>query len=197
MKPRRNAKLLEDIFKAKSAVDLNAKATRKQNMKRPSDNAIQLEVKKIAMRQSKDGLVLSLLLHPNDVASEIISADIGTVYMAAFVRLGDDSSPQPSSDIPDKQPEQKARRPFDTLQLSNQAGIRVGDKSFLEFLDVSNESDAVECIYLICGITSRRELDTDEVAGKKWLTLEKDYQAWLTTMRYKDSIHAGAGQAMR
>ena len=160
-------------------------------MKTPSDNAIHFEAKKHAWRQTQDGIVFSMVLHPNDVDATFAIAPLGTRYMVALVEVGDDDQPKlPDNPTPK---EKRERRAFSSLQLSNQAGIRVGDKLFLEFLDVSNEGDAVECIYLICGITSRRELDTDEVAGKKWLTLEKDYQAWLTTMRYKDSIHAGAG----
>jgi hypothetical protein len=55
--------------------------------------AIHCECRKIAYRQSKNGIVLSLLLHPHEVPDALATAPLGTRYIAALVELGDDEQP--------------------------------------------------------------------------------------------------------
>lgn len=49
-----------------------------------SNGTITVEAKKYAMRQSKDGVILSLVIHPNDATSELLSAPIGQLWIVAL-----------------------------------------------------------------------------------------------------------------
>lgn len=59
----------------------------------PTDAAIAFEAVKIAWRQSKDGFVLTLSIHPDDVQSDLANSRIGTRYQIAMVQLSDDNQP--------------------------------------------------------------------------------------------------------
>ena len=84
---------------------------------------------------------------------------------------------------------EKEHRLFNTLPLSQQAGIRGGDAQFTVFMtergyNIGNVGDAPDAIRSECGIASRSELDTNDIAAAKWRKLEEDYQAYLTDLRY-------------
>jgi len=57
------------------------------------DAAIHCEMKKVAYRQTKDGIVISFVLHPQEVPSELSTSHIGARYIAALVEIGDDEMP--------------------------------------------------------------------------------------------------------
>jgi hypothetical protein len=44
-----------------------------------------MEIKKYALRQSKDGYILSFVVHPSDITQDLMGAKIGTVYYAKLV----------------------------------------------------------------------------------------------------------------
>lgn len=48
------------------------------------------EAIKIGYRQSKDGMVVSFAIHPNDVPGILASAKLGTRYMIGWAQIGDD-----------------------------------------------------------------------------------------------------------
>ena len=51
------------------------------------------EVKKCACRQTKDGIVISLVLSPDEDCSDLILADIGQVFLATFYPYDGGDSP--------------------------------------------------------------------------------------------------------
>lgn len=53
-------------------------------------HAMRMELKKYAMRQSKDGMIISFVVHPNDINLDLIQSPIGTVYQTAMME-----DPQP------------------------------------------------------------------------------------------------------
>lgn len=57
--------------------------------------AIHCEARKAAYRQSKDGLVVSFVIHPNDMPDALAVAPLGTRYMLALAQIGDDEQPVP------------------------------------------------------------------------------------------------------
>ncbi len=67
------------------------------------DIAESFEAKKYAYRQTKDGMVLSFVLHPDDVPKEMATAPIGQRYMLACAQIDDyertqlNQGPQPKS----------------------------------------------------------------------------------------------------
>ena len=52
-----------------------------------------VEAKKIAYRQSKDGLVISFVVHPSDMPDALAVAPLGQRYMLALAAIGDDEKP--------------------------------------------------------------------------------------------------------
>ncbi len=58
-------------------------------MKSPTETH---ELKKCALRQSKDGTIVSFVLHPHEDNSELINAPVGSVFEATFKLADGDGS---------------------------------------------------------------------------------------------------------
>ena len=54
---------------------------------------IQFEGIKTGLKQSKDGYMLSLAVHPDDLPDNLIRDFVGARYMVVMVRIGDDEQP--------------------------------------------------------------------------------------------------------
>jgi hypothetical protein len=131
------------------------------------------EAKKHGYRQTQDGIVVSFVLHPNEVPDDLALAALGTRYMLALVRIGDDEQPQA--------PEAKRpARPFASLPRSQQAGILCGDKTFRRWAMPSgsepNDAEARQFVLNICKVNSRRELDVSNDAGVLWDALRGQFE---------------------
>lgn len=78
-----------------------------------------------------------------------------------------------------------AKRQWDELPLSQQAGIRCNEESFQRFLreeggsQVHNEPEAATYVRMICGVNTRAAFTTNEKAAQKWRDLDRKYQAWM------------------
>lgn len=162
-------------------------------------NALPCELVKYALRQSKDGIVISFVVHPNDIPAALQTSHIGSRWMAALVQIGDDERPIPPTEkekstpatndpatsrpVSDK-PRAGTKRDWNDLQPQQQAGMRCGEPSFVAFLkecrpdDWAEATDAAECVRLICGVHSRVELGTKQAARVIWHQLDTQYQAW-------------------
>lgn len=159
--------------------------------------AIHCEMKKVAYRQTKDGVVVSFVLHPQEVPAALSTSHIGARYIAALVEIGDDELPIPqaekenvTSSVPatpslaQDKPSEKAKRPWEEWQPQQQAGMRCNDPIFISFLkeqradDWHETRDATECVRLICGVHSRVELGTNQRARIAWHQLDEQYLAW-------------------
>ena len=55
--------------------------------------AVNFEAVKTSMSQSKQGTILRLALHPNEVPPSLHTDWVGSRYMVAMVKLGDDEQP--------------------------------------------------------------------------------------------------------
>src|SRR5690242_12318383 len=111
--------------------------------------ATNFEAKLHAFRRTQDGVVVSYVVHPNDVSTELATAALGTRYMVAVAEIGDDGKPKSSAPMlrteAERAPEdgnqsaassgasQKERKPFASLPLSQQAAIRCTDEQFQNF----------------------------------------------------------------
>lgn len=167
------------------------------------------EAKKHAYRQTQDGVVISFVIHPNDVAPDLATAALGTRYMLGFAEIGDDD--QPKRDIPSEAQAvldqkllpgeverltPKDRKPFALLPLSQQAALRCNDTEFRTFvaqLDgegmfLMYDTDmAADYVRGRCGVSSRAELNTSKDAARHWGILESNFQAWRTDRQYADA----------
>lgn len=143
------------------------------------------EAKKHGYRQTQDGIVVSFVLHPEEVPDDLALAALGTRYMLVFTRIGDDEEPQP--------PEVKRPgRPFHTLPRSQQAGILCNDETFQQWVIANygyamtpggksyeflkNPISARQFVIDECKVNSRRELDVSDDAGVLWDALRGQFE---------------------
>lgn len=77
-----------------------------------------------------------------------------------------------------------AKRDWRDMSPQQQAGIRCDDTAFVAFLREERSDDWIEtrepaeCVRLICGVTSRAELETNHKARVIWHQLDDQFQAW-------------------
>lgn len=131
----------------------------------------QFEAKKIAMKQSKDGYVMSLAIHPDDIPDEIFKDFVGARYMVVMVRLGDDERPL-------------QREEYGNTQMVRLAGMLCRDRKFWEylyeqgFLLETNEAACVEWLKSYLNINSRADLKTNVEAQRALKILNAEYKEW-------------------
>lgn len=89
---------------------------------------------------------------------------------------------QPRS-VSDKPPT-GAKQNWRDMQPAQQAGIRCAEPIFQAFLqerypeEWREGRETAECVRLICGVTSRSELGTNQKARVLWHQLDEQYQGW-------------------
>jgi hypothetical protein len=168
------------------------------------DAAIHCEMKKVAYRQTKDGIVISFVLHPQEVPAELSTSHIGARYIAALVEIGDDEMPinpaekeiipthpapaRLQSDSPSAGAKQ-AKREWRDVQPAAQSGIRCNEPTFCAFLNetrqyrITGADEAAQAVREICGVNSRVEFSTKHAARTMWHQLDTEYQAWMARER--------------
>ena len=129
------------------------------------------EAKKYAYRQSKDGMILSFVLHPNDMPKDIAISNIGTRYMVAVVEIGDDEKPiVPKSKTNGQRCLAKAQ--LVCREADYQAWIRLNASRWIEpseewVLDLPDEELARHVMHKVCKIESRSDLQSDPDAQER------------------------------
>jgi len=127
------------------------------------------EAIKVSIRQNKDGYVLTLAIHPDDVPEEILRDFVGSRYAVAMIRIGDD-------EMPFERPKQNS--------YVQTAAILSKDPLFQKWLDASgntfaaNEEDAARVICEFCEIQSRAELANNTEAQHRLIDLKKEFDSW-------------------
>jgi len=158
------------------------------------NNAISLEAKKDALSQRQSGdWKVSFTVQGTDMDQRLTAAPMGTRYAMVLVEIGDDELPvqketaakprQTSS--PDTPTGGAKRMDWRDMQPAAQAGIRCEEPVFWAFLTeryrdywLESKSNAPECVRLICGVASRKELGTNHKARVVWKMLDDQFQAW-------------------
>lgn len=131
----------------------------------PSAAAMSFECVKVSMSQTKDGLKIVLVVHPNDMSSELFSHPVGARYQVAMVLVDDEG-----------QPVMPKRRTEGERAVSS-AGMLAKEPAFQKWLFADNkisditEDRAAEYIKTYCGISSRTELKDDDDARRRFDTL--------------------------
>jgi hypothetical protein len=157
-----------------------------------SNNAISLEAKKDALAQRQNGdWKVSFTVQGIDMDTRLTQAPMGTRYAMVLVEIGDDELPVqkkapsnvPSGSPPSTRPD-GTKRDWRDIPPPQRAGMRVGEALFAAFLreersdDWHEASDADDCLKLICGIESKRELATNHRALLLFNLLDSAYDAW-------------------
>lgn len=145
--------------------------------------AFHFEAKKYALRQAKDGVIVSFVVHPSDVVADLLSAPIGEHYVVAlapYEKAAEQAEQQPEAPAP---PPEKVKEPvpFRHKPRSQQAAIRINDPEFRKWWNAGPDTSAEHVnadLKRECGVTSKRELNTDRNAAETWSRIEEAYSAW-------------------
>ena len=131
----------------------------------------QFEAKKVALKQTKDGIVMSLAIHPDELPEELIRDFVGSRYMVVMVRLGDDERPI-------------NRDEYAGTQMVKLSGMLCRDKDFWEYLHDSgqlfeqSEAACVEWLQSYLNIPSRSDIKVNKMAQENLKTLYGEYKEW-------------------
>ena len=130
---------------------------------------------KLGLKQSKDGFVLTLAVHPDDIPDALMRDFVGSRYQVVMVRLGDDDQPL----------SREGEFPGD--HAVKMAGMLCREKEFWKWLNERellmemNEKACTEWLTSFLGVESRKELKTDVEARNLFNQLKRSFDAWRTT----------------
>lgn len=131
----------------------------------------QFEGKKVALKQTKDGHVLTLAIHPDETPDELLRDYVGSRYMVVMVRLGDDEQPI-------------NREEYAGAQMVKLAGMLCRDRKFWDYLYEqgllfeTNESACIEWIKGYLNVVSRADIKNNLEAQGALKLLYSEYKEW-------------------
>ena len=126
---------------------------------------------KTALRQTKDGIAITLVVHPNDVPADLMSDPIGSRYMVGMARLDDDDTIITPPSV------------REANKIVNQAGMLCREDSFQDWLFdqglifEKNEEAAAIAVRQHCNIHSRIELASNKEAQGLWTDLLGEFES--------------------
>jgi hypothetical protein len=132
---------------------------------------LQFEAVKIAMKQDKTGIILTLNIHPDELPVDLMRDFVGARYQVVMVRLNDENRPM-------SRDQEYSRDPVRT------AGILCRDKQFAQYLFdkeqifEKKEDDVIEWLRMELDIESRTELKDEPQKAKKLWSINEEFQAW-------------------
>ena len=131
----------------------------------------QFEAKKVALKQTKDGHVLTLAIHPDDSPEEILRDFVGARYMVVMVRLAD-------TEVPFN------REEFAGAQMVKLAGMLCRDSKFWDYLYEdgqlfeTSEAAWIDWLQSYLSVASRAEIKTNLEAQGALKILYAQYKEW-------------------
>ena len=133
-------------------------------------DTLQYEAIKVAMKQDKEGFILTLRVHPDSVPEALFRDFCGARYQVVMVRLGDDERPLNRDNF---------------SEIVKLAGMLPRNPDFRKWLVdqghlffVADEDEAVSWLKTHCHISSRRELATNPGAAALLRQVNQEFQAW-------------------
>lgn len=132
-------------------------------------DSINFESIKVSLRQDKNGFLLTLSIHPDEIPELLVRDFVGARYVVAMARIGDDE------------------QPFVRPKVSSfvqTAGILARDPEFqawcveMGHTFSASEDDAADAIHSLCEIDTRAELSTDTNAQSILMDLRKEFETW-------------------
>jgi hypothetical protein len=142
------------------------------------DAAVHFEAVKTSMSQSKQGTILRLAIHPNEVPASLHTDWVGSRYMVAMVKLDDEDQPQMS--------EQQR----ETERLIASAGMLCRNLDFAKFLfhqdiilsvpndDAERERSVADALRSHLGVESRSEFKTNSMAREMFKQVSEEFLRW-------------------
>jgi hypothetical protein len=134
-------------------------------------DSIQFEGIKVGLKQSREGYVLTMAIHPDETPDDLLRDFVGSRYMVVMVRLGDDEKPM-----------ERKKAPHANAVAA--AGMLCRDPKFWlfvhEYTQDSIESEGACAEWLKCyfEIDSRADLKTNEKARDRFLKMKERFDQW-------------------
>jgi hypothetical protein len=142
-------------------------------MNEVAPHTIQIEVVKTGLRQTKDGIYCTFVLHPQDKeADRLISAHVGTQYVMVLAETNDDSSLVEDQEV-------VARG-----KLVTSAVLMCDEPDFQSFLGytlgrvILNGELCGDALREFLQIESRSDLKTNDDAAQTFEELRGQYMDW-------------------
>lgn len=132
---------------------------------------LQYEAVKVAMKQDRTGIILTLNIHPDELPTDLMRDFVGARYQVVMVRLNGDDKPM-------NKDAEYSRDPVRT------AGILCRDKQFAQYLFEKEEifekkeADVIEWLKGEIGIESRTELKESQIKANKFWSINEEFQLW-------------------
>jgi hypothetical protein len=129
------------------------------------------EALKIAMKQDKDGMVLTLRIHPDELPSDLMRDFVGARYQVVMVRLDGEEKPM-------------NREQANSTDWVRAAGILSRDPAFSAWLSHNGElldpdqAEAVSWLRDHLGVKSRAEIVNNDLAITRLRILLKEFNQW-------------------
>lgn len=139
----------------------------------PSDHASQFEAVKVSITQDKNGYVLRLMIHPDEVPERVLRDFVGARYMVAMVRLNDQNEA-----IPDPQVERGKKAVTMAAMLCDTPDFQTWTVE-RGWTDAIATEKAAEGLRKVLGIASRSELRTNEKAREKFFKIVSAFEDWM------------------
>lgn len=124
---------------------------------------------KTALRQTKDGVAITIVIHPSDLPDGLLSDEIGARYMIGMARIGD------NEEIIEPESVRESKR------IVTSAGAMCRDNDFQKWL-INNgfcgeetEASAAEGLRSLLQITSRSELNGNKEAQRKYNLIRQSF----------------------
>jgi len=133
------------------------------------DASYGFEAVKSVLRQSKDGIVLSLVIHPSDIPIPLLSDPIGSRYMVGMARVGDDE------EVIEPESVREGKR------MVTSCGALCRDSDFQKWLmdngfsEEQTEEAAATSVKRLLKVESRAELKENEDAQRRWLVIRQHF----------------------
>lgn len=128
------------------------------------------EAVKIAMKQDRNGVMVTLAIHPNNVPPDLFADWVGSRYQVAMVRVGDNEEPLVPASV-DAGRKAVAR-----------AGMLCRNEKFQQWLYAggyareASEAEAITALHSELGVTSRHELATNRQARDRMDVLIEQFR---------------------
>lgn len=133
---------------------------------------LQFEAIKLAIKQDKEGYVLTLRMHPDEIPEELLRDFVGARYQCVMVRLNSVEKPL------------NREQEYAGDQFVSKAGALCRNPAFWRFLHEdlqimsASEEEATEWLRNYLGVHSRAELKTNELARERLNTIYQELMAW-------------------
>lgn len=135
----------------------------------PSETVVSCETVLIGASKTKEGIVIRLAIHPNDLPDLLMRVPVGTRFMAALSLIGDD---------------EKSQDEIDGERAVKLAAVLCKDPDFIEMAERMQRApfmtpgDVEEWMRRQLGVRSRAELKTDKAARERLRKMQEELDLW-------------------